>query len=89
MAAGPTRFELVIARWGNSLAVRLPAEHLRTIGLVEGDKLLAEVPPDGRLVLTPAKKVVGRVAMRRLRRFVASQKESPPVVGDMRREARY
>lgn len=89
MAAKPSRVELVVSRWGNSLAVRLPAESARAIGVAEGDKLLVELPPDGRLVLTPARKIVDRIAMRKLRRFVASQKETPPVVGDMRRKARY
>lgn len=28
-----------IARWGNSLAVRLPAKPVREMGLVEGDRI--------------------------------------------------
>ena len=28
-----------VAKWGNSLAVRLPAELVRTLGLKEGDQI--------------------------------------------------
>jgi antitoxin MazE len=34
--------ELQVNRWGNSLAVRLPQELVRQLGLHEGDKLQAE-----------------------------------------------
>lgn len=30
---------LQIAKWGNSLAVRIPAEYVRKIGIKEGDQL--------------------------------------------------
>ncbi|MBW0159599.1 AbrB/MazE/SpoVT family DNA-binding domain-containing protein [Sedimentimonas flavescens] len=33
-----------VARWGNSLAVRLPAELVRQLGLKEGDNI--ELHPD-------------------------------------------
>ena len=31
-----------VAKWGNSLAVRLPADLVRKLGLKEGDHLLAD-----------------------------------------------
>jgi antitoxin MazE len=34
--------ELQVNRWGNSLAVRLPQELVRQLGLHEGDKVQAE-----------------------------------------------
>ena len=34
-----------IAKWGNSLAVRLPAGLVRTLGLKEGDQI--DLVPDG------------------------------------------
>lgn len=37
-----------IAKWGNSLAVRLPAELVRELGLKEGDQIDL-VPGEGRL----------------------------------------
>lgn len=53
MAAKGLRMKLVVSKWGNSLAVRLPAESLKRIGAGEGDTLIAEVSADGRLVLSP------------------------------------
>jgi antitoxin MazE len=35
---------MLVARWGNSLAVRLPAELVRELGLREGDHV--ELRPD-------------------------------------------
>lgn len=39
-----------IARWGNSLAVRLPAELVRELGLKEGDQIDL-VKDDGTLLV--------------------------------------
>ena len=44
---------LQIARWGNSLAVRLPATLVRQAGLAAQDEVEARVTPAGELVLTP------------------------------------
>jgi antitoxin MazE len=37
-----------VAKWGNSLAVRLPAELVRELGLKEGDQIIL-VKDDGAL----------------------------------------
>ncbi len=89
MTTKGVRMELTVSKWGNSLAVRLPAEAALKIGVREGDALVAEVSPDGRLVLAAQGSAIGRPESRRLRRFLASQAETAPVVGDMRRGARY
>ena len=81
--------QLTVSRWGNSLAVRLPAESAKRIGIGEGDTLIAEVSADGRLVLAPEGRAIGKAESRRLRQFLGRQKETAPVVRDMRREARY
>ena len=81
--------KLIVSKWGNSLAVRLPAESARKIGVGEGDTLIAEVSADGRLVLAPEGRAVGKAESRRLRQFLGRQKETTPVVGEMRRGARY
>ena len=47
--------ELAIQKWGNSAAVRLPSTLLSQLGVVLGDKLSADMRPDG-LVLRPARK---------------------------------
>jgi antitoxin MazE len=89
MATKDLRMELMVAKWGNSLAVRLPAESARRIGVGEGDMLIAEVSADGRLILAPEGRAVGKAETRRLRQFLGRQRETTPVVGDMRRGARY
>ena len=89
MANKGLRVELMVSKWGNSLAVRLPAESARKIGVGEGDTLIAEVSADGRLVLAPEGRAVGKSEARRLRLFIGQQDETKPVVGEMRRGARY
>ncbi|TAN51006.1 MAG: AbrB/MazE/SpoVT family DNA-binding domain-containing protein [Betaproteobacteria bacterium] len=89
MAGKSERMELMVAKWGNSLAVRLPAESAKRIGVGEGDTLLAEISPDGRLILEPENRAIGKADARRLREFVGKQKMTAPVVEDMRRGARY
>lgn len=83
------RIELVVARWGNSLAVRIPTQSVRRIGIEEGDRLIAEVTPDGRLVLAREARPVHAAAVRSLKRFVARQRETAPVVESMRRRERH
>jgi antitoxin MazE len=46
--------KLQVAKWGDSLAVRLPLECVREIGLREGDEVDAEVTPTGEIRLIPA-----------------------------------
>ena len=89
MATKGSRMELTVSKWGNSLAVRLPAESAKRIGVGEGDTLIAEVSADGRLVLAAEGRAIGKAESRRLRQFLDRQKVSAPVVGDMRRAARY
>ncbi|MGB0513791.1 MAG: AbrB/MazE/SpoVT family DNA-binding domain-containing protein, partial [Wenzhouxiangellaceae bacterium] len=36
-----------VAKWGNSLAVRLPAELVRQLGLKEGDEIALTAGEDG------------------------------------------
>ncbi|MFA7242639.1 MAG: AbrB/MazE/SpoVT family DNA-binding domain-containing protein [Sulfuricellaceae bacterium] len=40
---------LQIAKWGNSLAVRIPADYVRHIGIKEGDSVQASLTADGGL----------------------------------------
>ena len=89
MATKGSRLELTVSKWGNSLAVRLPAESAKQLGVGEGDTLIAEVTTGGRLTLAPASRAINRVDVRRLRQFVGRQKETSPVVADMRRGGRY
>ena len=80
---------LLVSKWGNSLAVRLPAASAKQLGVAEGDTLLAEIAPGGRLILSAEARAVGKVETKRMRKFLSRQKVTSPVVGDMRRSARY
>ena len=81
--------KLLVSKWGNSLALRLPAESAKRIGVGAGDALMAEVSADGCLVLAPESRAIGKAESRRLRQFLGRQKETAPVVQDMRQRARY
>ena len=83
------RVRLVVSKWGNSLAVRLPAESARQLGVGEGDTLIGELAADGRLILSAEARAVGKAQVRRMREFLARQKVTAPVVSGMRRGARY
>lgn len=43
--------ELQIAKWGNSLALRIPAEFIRQMGLSEGAHVQVNIAPDGSLII--------------------------------------
>jgi len=89
MGSPDSRVELIVSKWGNSLAVRLPAASARRIGVGEGDKLFAEVSSDGKLILSREGKHVDPRAVVKLRQALARQKETPEVVAQMRRKDRY
>ena len=70
-------FPKAIRRWGNSLAVRLPADCLRQAGLQEGDQIDIVVGADGRLSLEP------------LRKLQATMPLTPSVIEDCRSGERW
>ena len=46
--------DLQVANWGNSLALRIPAEIVRRLGLREGATVDAQLAVDGTLCIRPA-----------------------------------
>lgn len=56
-----------VSRWGNSLAVRLPAAVVEALGLKEGDDV--EIHVTGRRSLELAKKPGARELLARLKKF--------------------
>ena len=46
---------LQLAKWGNSLALRIPAEIVRQLGLHDGATVEAQLTVDGSLSIRPAK----------------------------------
>jgi len=80
---------LKVARWGNSLAVRLPGECVRAAGLQDGDSVEAEITPAGEIMLTPAKVFDKARFLQRLRKLHEKMTMTEAVVEKMRREGRY
>jgi antitoxin MazE len=46
---------LQIAKWGNSLALRIPADYVRIIGIKKGDQVQTSITVDGGISIRPAK----------------------------------
>ena len=46
---------LQISKWGNSLAVRIPADYVRSMGIKEGDSVQASLTSDGGISIHPVK----------------------------------
>ena len=79
---------LQIAKWGNSLAMRLPADLVRRFGLREGDSVEVQITTDGALTIRPAgwsrRAFAAELAAAR-----AALPMGTPVIEELRREARY
>lgn len=79
---------LQIAKWGNSLAMRLPSDLVRRFGLREGDTVEARLTTDGALTIRPP-----GWNRRAFAAELADAREalpvSRPVIEELRREARY
>ena len=48
-----------VAKWGNSLAVRLPKETAEALGLAEGDEIAFEHTPQGEVKVTRRRDTLG------------------------------
>lgn len=83
------RATLNVAKWGNSLAVRLPAEYVQAAGLCEGDSVQVLVGRTGEITLIPGRPFAKAGFLARLRRLRGRMPMTRPVVERMRREARY
>lgn len=81
--------KLQLAKWGNSLAIRLPSECVRAAGLKEGDELEAEVTTTREIRLVPAQIFDKEAFLERVRTLRARLPMTRPVVETMRQEDRY
>lgn len=82
-------FQQAIRRWGNSLAVRLPADCLRQAGLREGDHVEIVVGEDGRLSLEPLHQLDRSALAADLRRLQATMPLTPSVIEECRSGERW
>lgn len=80
---------LQIGKWGNSLAVRLPAAVLHKLFLKEGDTLEAAIEPDGTLHLFPTHGFNKKAFLTKLDKLHHNLPRTEPIIETMRREQRY
>ena len=80
---------LQIAKWGNSLAVRLPVDCVKAAGLHEGDSVEAEITPTGEIRLKAERRFDKAAFLDRVRQLHENMPMTEPVVEQMRRETRY
>jgi antitoxin MazE len=81
---------LQVSKWGNSLAVRLPASYAKQSGVSTGDYLEARIDASGEMHLVPSAPKVDKAAM--LKKIAALHKTLPrttSVMDALRDEARY
>ncbi len=81
--------ELLVAKWGNSLAVRLPAAYIGRVGLRAGDRLELTEGADGTLSITPTKAFDRAAFVKKLRKLHAGMPVGESTVELMRRANRY
>jgi antitoxin MazE len=81
--------KLQVAKWGNSLAVRLPAEYTRAVGIKEGDTVEAEISGAGKITLTPELNFDKVAFLRRVRKLRATMPMTSASVEALRGEERY
>jgi len=78
-----------IGRWGNSLALRLPAECVRATGLQEGSVVELDVLPNGELRLLPSSSFDKTAFLKNLATLHRKIPLSAATVAEQRRAARY
>ena len=80
--------DLQVAKWGNSLALRIPAEVVRRLGLREGATVEAHLTVDGSLSIRAAQWNRKAFALE-LTEARSAMPMSEPVMEDLRSGARY
>jgi len=80
--------DLQVAKWGNSLALRIPSEIVRRLGLREGATVEARLTVDGSLSIRPAQWNREAFALE-LTEARRSMPMSDPVMEELRSAARY
>jgi antitoxin MazE len=80
--------DLKIAKWGNSLALRIPSEIVRRLGLREGATVEAQLTVDGSLSIRPAQWNRKAFALE-LTEARSAMPMCDPVMEELRGGARY
>lgn len=80
--------DLQVAKWGNSLALRIPSNVVRQLGLREGAIVDAQITIDGALSIRAAQ-WDRKAFSQELADARSAMPMGDPVVQDLRRSARY
>jgi len=81
---------LQVSKWGNSLAVRLPASYAKQSGIHSGDYLEATITPSGEMRPAPSTLSTNKVSLlKALASLHASLPQTTSVMDALREEARY
>lgn len=80
--------DLQVAKWGNSLALRIPSEVVRQLGLREGSTVEARLTVDGSLSIRPAQWNRQAFALE-LNEARTAMPMSEPVIEALRSGTRY
>ena len=77
-----------ISKWGNSLALRIPATLIKQTHLKDGDKVEEKKKKDGSLIIRP-QKLDRKAIAAQLKAFRDTLKMGKSVMDDVRSGARY
>ena len=80
---------LQIAKWGNSLAVRIPADYVRQMGVQEGDMFEVRLGSDGALNLKPPAQWSRKAFAVEMAQETKLLPMGSSVMAQLRQEARY
>jgi len=81
---------LQVSKWGNSLAVRLPASYAKQSGIQSGDYLEATITPGGEMRLIPGTVSADKTnLLKALASLHTSLPQTTSVMDALRDEARY
>ena len=82
--------ELQIGKWGNSLALRLPSEVVKSLHLREGARVELTLNGASQATLSPVRQKFDKEAyMRQVRALTDSMPMTESVIREMRDGARY
>ena len=81
--------ELQVGKWGNSLALRLPAQVVKKMRLNEGARVELTLDEGGKATLTSAPAFDKAAYLQRVRALTQGMPITESVVREMRDDARY
>lgn len=81
--------QLQIAKWGNSLALRLPASFSKKLHIKEGDSVEVNLNQQGELVLRPYKAFDKDQFMQNLQALQKTLPNTSSVIETLRNQERY